>query len=354
MGYPCLVAYIGFLDIERGCTKMNLTSRAYGTIAAVLLLLSSGCAQKAARPAIEEHDGAELVSLMRGAQQALEEGDAQSFVSLFKEGARPRAERTWKRLYQLRESVGSERIRVLSSFPELERATANVHVERLIPQAFFFFYDPYEGKNVAYQTKWTFTRGGADSGWKLDDLKIERPGLSSGYGQMMKELGNIRHGGFLALEMDWVTDIDPGELLLRTLHALADADMETLKACTIDGTLFYALEKNIEMPTILNDESVSGKYNREQSIKCLKDQIENIKRFANDMEIDPKNLTPYFNAYRILSLPAECKRLKLLIEFDGSSLTESVESFVISWAGARLKGRWLTESMYVESARIRR
>jgi len=105
---------------------------------------------------------------------------------------------------------------------------------------------------------------------------------------------------FMALDMNWEGSIDPVPLLTETFNALANEDIEALKTYTVDGTLFIcAFRKGIEMPTIENGDTVSGRYKRDQSLSFLKDQIQNIKQSSKDLGVSPYQLLPYFTAYRI-------------------------------------------------------
>ncbi len=323
-------------------------------IVLTFVLLSSACSRNSTQPAVEEHDGAELVSLMGSAQEALENEDMEGFQSLFPESSLSRAESVWNRLLNQRDSSNAYEIMQVMSYPELERATTGVHVIKLVLDAWFDFSSEYEGKGNVYHTTWSFTREQPNSQWKLQDLKINRSyvGYRSPYGALTSDLNHMDRASFLSLGMEWKASANPSPLLVKTLQALADEDLEKLKAHTVDGTLFHALSMGVEMPSVASDGSASGKHNREQSVASLKEQIKNIKRASSTLKVDPNDLAPYFTAYSVTSMPEHCAKLDLNIEFDGSGFSKSVKSFTVSWSGVRLKDVWLTDSMYVSSMKV--
>ena len=327
---------------------------AWKIIALTLVLLSLACSRNSTQPVVEEHDGVELVSLMGSAQEALENKDAEGFQSLFPGNSVSSAKSVWNRLLKTRGSSDAYEIMQVISYPELERATTGVHVNRLVLGEWFDFSSEYAGKGSVYHTTWIFTREQPDSQWKLQDLKINRSyvGYRSPYGALTSDLNHMDRASFLSLGMEWEDSANPSPLLVKTLQALADEDLEKLKAHTVDGTLFYALSIGVEMPSVASDSSASGKHNRKQSIASLKEQIKNIKQASSTLKVDPNDLKPYFTAYSIISMPEHCTKLDLSIEFDGSGISKRVKSFTVSWSAVRLKDVWLTDSMYVSSTKV--
>ena len=345
---------ISFIKRKGSSMKANWKIDVWKIIALALLLLSSACSRNSTQPAVEEHDGAELVSLMGRAQEALENEDAEGFQSLFPENSLGTAKSVWNRLLREKESSDAYKIMQVMSYPELERATTGVHVNRLVLGAWYEFSSGYEERSNVYHTTWIFTREQLNSQWKLQDLKINRSnvGYRSPYDALTSDLNQMDRASFLSLEMEWEDSANPSPLLVKTLQALADEDLEKLKAYTVDGTLFYALSMGVEMTSVASDSSASGKYNRDQSVASLKEQIKNIKRASNTLKVAPNDLAPYFTAYSVISMPEHCAKLDLSIEFDGSGLSKNVKSFTVSWSAVCLKDVWLIDSMYISSTKV--
>jgi hypothetical protein len=132
----------------------------------------------------------------------------------------------------------SDELMRLTSYPELERAASHLHVKRLILDMWFDLNHIYEGSDNVYHSTWVFRRGASDPQWKIENMKIQRAGPA--YGALLIDLNQVSQPDFWALGMEWEESVDPTPLLLDTLKALADEDMEALKACTLDGALFHA------------------------------------------------------------------------------------------------------------------
>ena len=280
------------------------------------------------KEAIQEQDGAEIVALMISAQEALEEEDAERFQSLFSKNFRITGRTVWQRLMAEKESSLSDELMRLTSYPELERATTHLHVKRLILDIWFDLNHAYGGRDNVYHTTWVFRRGALDPEWKIENMKIQRTSLA--YGALLIDLNQLFDPELSSLGMEWEESVDPTPLLIDTLKALADEDMEALKAYTLDGTLFLAYDNGVEMPTVANDNTVSGKHNREQSLTYLQQQISNLRKGLGQLQTNIKDLEPYFTAYRILSMPSECTKLKLAMTFDGKGLSKNVNSLTLS------------------------
>ena len=318
-------------------------------MATALFILSLSCSGNGheTKKDIKEQDGADIVALMISAQEALEEKDAERFQSLFSRNFQITGRTVWQRLLTEKDSNLSDELMRLTSYPELERATTHLHVKRLILDMWFDLNHVYEGRNNVYHTTWVFRRGASDPQWKIENMKIQRASLA--YGALLIDLNQLYQPDFSALGMEWEESADPTLLLIDTLKALADEDIEALKAYTLDGTLFHAYDNGVEMPTVVNDKTVSGKHNREQSLTYLQQQIDNLRKALAQLKANIKDLEPYFTAYRILSMPAECTKLKLAMTFDGRGLSKNVSSLTLSWAAARVNEKWLAESMGIQS-----
>jgi hypothetical protein len=339
------------LNLKNEKTVTNAGRELSRTIimATALFILSLSCSGNGTetKKDIKEQDGADIVALMISAQEALEEKDAERFQSLFSRSFQITGRTVWQRLLAEKDSNLSDELMRLTSYPELERATTHLHVKRLILDMWFDLNHVYEGRNNVYHTTWVFRRGASDPQWKIENMKVQRASLA--YGALLIDLNQLYQPDFSALGMEWEESADPTLLLIDTLKALADEDIEALKAYTLDGTLFHAYDNGVEMPTVANDNTVSGKHNREQSLTYLQQQIDNLRKALAQLKANIKDLQPYFTAYRILSMPAECTKLKLAMTFDGRGLSKNVSSLTISWSAARVNEKWLAESMGIQS-----
>jgi hypothetical protein len=325
--------------------KKRLKKYTYKIFILSILFLLMGCSGSSKE--IKEDDGIELVSLMNNVHEALENEDAALFESTFAKHSAPEARSIWKRFLKRKASGDNGQIIQLITYPELERATTTVHVNRLILDAWF----DLGNKNNIYKTSWEFIREQSDSQWKIGNIRIDKVSGSI-YGILLTDLNKMFQSSFLALDMNWEESINPAPLLTETFNALVNEDIEALKTYTVDGTLFSAFRKGIEMPTIENDDTVSGRYNRDQSLSFLEEQIQNIKQSSKDLGVSPDQLMPYFNAYSITSIPDYCTKLRLFIEFDDKHISKDIKRFAVAWSAARLHERWLIESMLIKSIAI--
>lgn len=329
--------------------KAGWRQRKHILMASAFFILLFSCSRNdhETKKGLHEQDGAEIVALMISAQEALEEEDAERFQSLFSKNFQITGRTVWQRLMTEKGSNLSDELWRLTNYPELERAINHLHVKRLILDMWFDLSHAYEGRDNVYHTSWVFRRGASDPQWKIENMKIQRTGFA--YGALLIDLNQLSQADLSALNMEWEESIDPTPLLIHTLEALADEDIEALKAYTLDGTLFQAYDNGIEMPSVANDNTVSGKHNREQSLTYLQQQTSNLKKALAQLKANPKDVEPYFTAYRILSMPADCTKLKLSMTFDGRGLSKKVNSLTLSWAAARVNEKWLAESMGIQS-----
>ena len=325
--------------------KKRLKKYTYKIFIVSILFLLMSCSRSSTE--IKEDDGIELVSLMKNAQEALENEDAALFESTFTKHSTPEARSMWKRFLKRKASSDNGQIILLIKYPELERATTTIHVKRLILDVWF----DLSNKNNIYKTSWEFIREQSNSQWKIGNIRIDNVSGSI-YGILLTDLNEMFQSNFLALDMNGEESLNPAPLLTNTFNALVNEDIEALKTYTVDGTLFSAFSKGIEMPTIENGNTVSGRYNRDQSLSFLKEQIQNIKQSSKDLGVSPNQLIPYFTAYSITSIPDYCTKLKFYIDFDGKPISKDVKSFSVSWSAARLHERWLVESMLIKSMAI--
>jgi hypothetical protein len=325
--------------------KTRLKKYTYSTFIVSILFLLMSCSRSSTK--INEDNGIALVSLMKNAQEALENEDAALFESTFTKRDAPTAKSKWKRFLKRKASSDNGQIIQFMEHPELERATTTIHVNRLILDVWF----DVSNNNKIYKTSWEFIREQSNAQWKIGNIRIDR--VSEGvYGTLLTDLNEMLQSSFLALDMNWEESINPASLLTETFDALVNEDIDALKTYTVDGTLFSAFSNGIEMPTIENGDTVSGKYNRDQSLSFLKEQIQNIKQCSKDLNVSPNQLIPYFTAYSITSIPDYCTKLRFYIDFDGKHISKDIKRFAVSWSAARLHERWLVESMFIKSMAI--
>jgi hypothetical protein len=309
-------------------------------------LSSAGCGKDGGQAVVDERDGAEITALMQRAHEAVKTDNVAAFDSLF--FSAQKSQKIWNRINKGKEWRGKFRMIELTEAPEIERAVPDIHVDKLTLQVWFYFPEGDKRYDKLFSTKWTFERN--ENSWAIEDIYFNH-GLHQ-YGDIMNDLRQMSRFSFQAMAMDWEEGIDPAPVLDRTYQALSEGNIEVLKACTIDGTMFRAQSRNVDMPRIATGNTSGGKYNRKISMDFWEHNIENIKNFSAHLGVAPEFLRPYFGAYRIASMPPKCTKLMLKMEFDGSrieDLTKSIGKFRISWAAARMYQKWLAESMYIES-----
>ncbi|NIM65386.1 MAG: hypothetical protein GTO51_05275 [Candidatus Latescibacteria bacterium] len=325
---------------------MEKILRIGSVFALVCLLFSFSCSQKSSEKAtVEENDGSELLALMDSARTAVKKGDFESYQSLY--SAISQAKTDWNEIESQKKRRGLNRILQLMEPIELERENPSVRITSLSVEAFISFFDEDAAGKTRTPITWKFRRGEGRSKWMLADLNIDLAEVE--YGSLLRDLQRMSRIHFLALQMDWEESINPRPLLLKVYRALAAEDMETLKATTLDGTLFSAFEKKVEMPTLAYEDDVSGRHNRDISTEYLKDLIKNVRIFSNELGISPEELIPYFGSYGVTSLPSGTSKLRVRMNFDGESLSDKVRRFALAWIACRINGRWLIDSVYIES-----
>jgi hypothetical protein len=327
---------------------MNRSWVAQGVALCVLataLPLLPGCGSETVETVVEERDGAEIMAVVAGVKTTLQNDDQTGFEALFTSPSV--AKPAWKRLTNMKWNDGEFKVDQLTSFPEIERATANVHVKKLTVQ-FWFDLNPSSGKGgEIYETTWNLVR--STEGWKLSGLRVTKAFTS--YGDLVRELGRMDQFSFKSLNMDWEDYGDPSALLVRALEAMERDDVAALRLCTVDGTLFRAFEKSIEMPTVSNGNTPSGRSNREQSAKYLEDQVKGLQKASEMLGMTVNDLAPLITAYKINRMPSKCTKIRLLIGYDGESANADVTSFDVGWTAAYVMHKWLAEYVGVEAVR---
>jgi hypothetical protein len=285
------------------------------------------------------------MALVAGVKTTVQNDDQMGFEALFTSPSV--AKPAWKRLTNMKWNDGEFKVGQLTSFPEIERATATVHVKKLTVQ-FWFDLNPSPGKGgEVYETTWNLVR--TTAGWKLSGLRVDRAHAS--YGDLVRELGRMDQFSFKSLNMDWEDYGDPSALLVRALQAMERDDVAALRLCTVDGALFRAFEKNIEMPTVSNGNTPSGRSNRKQSARYLEDQVKGLRKASEMLGMTVTDLAPLITAYRINRMPSKCTKIRLLIGYEGESANADVTSFDVGWTAAYVMQKWLAEYVGVEAVR---
>jgi hypothetical protein len=313
-------------------------------LTAALLFAACGGGESS-KVVVDEHDGAELVALMEGVKEAIKTKNQAKFASLFTTATASRS--PWSGLMKWKQKEGEYLILQVTSGPKIERATANVHVNKLILHTWHELPTEYENITAVYHTKWTFAH--ADDGWKISALRVSSS--AGNYGDLLRDFNRMDHFNFNALEMDWEEHVDPSPVVARALLAIGAGDLDRLKSCTLDGALFRAYEKRIELPTIANGPHGSGRHNRENSAKFLDAQIRDFDRASGMLAMGVEELVPLVNAYRITSMPRNCKKVRLLIDFNKEGSDTDVTGFTVSWTAAYIMQKWLAEVVCVETIR---
>jgi hypothetical protein len=296
---------------------------------------------------VDEHDGEEVSSLMKAAQEALGKEDAARFQGLFAKDFASTGRTIYKSLLKRKQTRGSNVFALLMAAPQVKRATPSVRVRRVFLELWFDLRALTGGKKKIFHTTWRLRRGGeSGSEWKLEHLRTDTSTLA--YGSLHADLSSMQSHDLTVLNMKWAEATSPDALVADCLRAFEAKDMEALKARCIDGVLFHALKTGVKMPSVDNGPQ-SGEHNRNQSLAHLQKQAENIAQFSGQLGVKPVELAPHFTAYSIVAVPQYCTKLKLTTEFDGSGMARSVERVGVSWAGVRFYGKWLIDTLAIES-----
>jgi hypothetical protein len=322
------------------------TIRAATPVAVVAGLLLAACGgSDEKRSAVREYDGEELTELLRSAGEAIGQDDEAGFKRLYAADAQGRAGTNWNVIQTTRWNWGDYLVSRMVETPSLERKETGIHVRRVDLHAWFdLTRDTGEAEDI-YRTKWSLVR--EDSLWRLNYVEIEKN--PSGYGAWMRGLRQMGYREFLAMDMDWEEGYDETPLLDRGCVALASRDPEKLKPLFVDGALFRALEANVEIPGTANGAKGPGEENRSIAHRNLEDQVKRMGEATEILGVEPPALAPYFAAYRVTAMPADCTKLSLIAQFDGAEVpAETVTRFSLKWTGVYLKSRWLLETMHAD------
>jgi hypothetical protein len=329
----------------RGSVEMKPHSRkGYAAVSIAIAAASfvAGCGDGADQRVVREYDGAELVALLRSARDAINQNDEAAFERVYAAEAQGD---DWGKLETTRWNWGDYLLSRLTEAPGLDRKETGIHIERLDIEVWFDFSKDSGEEEDVYRTTWSLVR--EDSLWRLNYVNIDKN--PTGYGQWIRGLHRMGYREFLTMAMDWEEGYDQTSLLARAWDAVAAGDAEALKPLYVDGTLFYALRANVAIPGVINDEYGPGENNRSNAHGRLVEQVKRMRETTAILEVEPPSLAPFYSAYRITSLPDDCTKLTLTMEFGGDSVpSDRVTRFSLIWTGVFLKSRWLVETMHVE------
>ncbi|UCH84917.1 MAG: hypothetical protein JSW50_04305 [Candidatus Latescibacterota bacterium] len=297
---------------------------------------------ESSKATISENDGEELVQLMQGVRTAIQQEDQARFEGYFPAGSN--AKSLWKWLMKTKWDEGGHYVMQLLEHPEIERASTELHVEKLAMCVWFEIDKGYKTHNEIQSVTWTFERG--DSGWGLNKLRFD-PAHTS-YGDIIRDLNRMDHYSYEALAMDWEERVDPSPVLMRTLTALGNEDLDALKVCTVDGTMFVAFSKGIEFPNLASGNTVSGRSNRDGCAEFLNRQIKAMREASGELKVNAVDLERYVTAYRVLSMPRNCTKLKMAMSFAQPTVPDHVTAIKVSWAASYVMQKWLAEYVGVD------
>ncbi|NIO29557.1 MAG: hypothetical protein GTO29_13500 [Candidatus Latescibacteria bacterium] len=300
---------------------------------------------KPPRAIVDEHDGEELVALMRGAHEAVLKSDSKRFKSLFaRTGA---GETAWSAIQRHRRDYGNYLSGIVMTPLQIDRVTADIHVRELIIQAWYDFRQDHTVSGTpVHHTTWRFRRDG--DAWKLDYLRIDTSALD--YDRTIPILMNLSYSKLVSLNMDWEASVDPRPVLAKALRAMAREDVEALKQCSIGGVILHAHERDIELPASRERRFMNQRI-REYAEECLYEDTERMWRYCRKLETTPTGLIQFFTAYRIVSMPSHCTQVKFYMGFDGNNVPAQVGSFSVAWSAKYVSQKWLAASLEVKGVR---
>lgn len=299
------------------------------------------------KPVFEEHDGARLVALMAGAREAMQAKDANSFREQFKDATDARA--VWAKMERLTWLQGDWHINRVAAYPHLERAQPAMHIQRLYLHMWFDLSRETGSQGDVYETSWEFVRD--DSLWAIRNLRLDK--ASTNYHALIRDLFRMGYAEYLALNMDWEEAADPGPLFYRWLVAVGSEDAAALASRSVAGVYASAHEKNIELPSLSDGDTFAGENSSKSAATMIEKQAAGIREACTQLGIKPVELIRYFGAYRIMSVPKDCTRIKMYAVFSDIEIPGSdVRQFSTEWSAVYINNRWLIEDLSVKSIKL--
>jgi hypothetical protein len=281
---------------------------------------------------------------MEGARGAFQRNDLGRFQELF--GGSPDAKPAWASLDRWATRSGKFHVERLTAYPGLVRAEPGIHVSRFELLACFDLSRETGKRGDVYQTTWTFARG--DSAWTIKKMRIDRAHTS--YHELLRDMQQLSYQEYLTLEMDWEEMVDPVPLMRRWLEAAQSEDYAAIQSRMVAGVYPRAFEMNIDLPTLALDDDVAGRSNRESAKTMMENCMKDLRKNAEKLKVDTVELSPYFGAYGVTSMPDNCTKLKMHIAFDDVSVpAKNVTGFSVEWSAAYINHRWLVEDMRIAS-----
>ncbi|MFH1844775.1 MAG: hypothetical protein ABIF77_16415 [bacterium] len=317
-----------------------------GVLLAVTCCLLVSCGGETSDRILEQ-DGGELGILMSGARDAVADGEYVLFEALYGSLAPENADADWRSLQDANEDLGGYLLKMLLEAPELERATVGAHITELILHTWFDFTSPGNAFLNGYHTVWQFGRDPDSDSWCLVQVQIEW-GHEVGNAVAM-DLRRLAETNLAALGLDWELSVGPDPLLAKALDALAAGDLDKIKACSLDGALFFATERGVRLPSVDITESGRGRTNRWYAEESWRSQINNTRWYARELKTEPEEILPYFNAYRIVAMPDHCMQVALTITFQNLGLPRHIAGLALTWSAGYVENRWLLDEMYVDA-----
>ncbi|MGD8413012.1 MAG: hypothetical protein PVF33_02200 [Candidatus Latescibacterota bacterium] len=293
----------------------------------------------------EERDGDELMSLMEGAKEAVRTNDFDRFQAQFEDQAA--AKLAWDSFDRLAARSGRYQLGRFAAFPGLVRAQTGLHVSRVELMAWFDLSRETERRGDVYRTAWSFAR--ADSAWTMDKMRINR--AHSTYHELLRDLQQLSYREYLTLQMDWEELVDPLPLMKSWLEAAQREDYKAIESRMVAGVYPRAFEMNIDLPTLAAGERRGGgRENRESAKAKMESSMADLREAAGKLGLDPVELEPFFGAYAVTSMPENCTKLTMVLEFEGDAVPEKkVRGFTVEWSAAYINHRWLIEDMQVKT-----
>jgi len=149
--------------------------------------------------------------------------------------------------------------------------------------------------------------------------------------------------------MEWENSVNPVPLFHRWLLAVGAEDVEAMAAVSVAGVYARAHEKNIELPSLSGGDTFAGETSRKTAKAMIEKQAAAIRETSAQIGIDPVQLTTYFGAWSIQSIPRDCTRLKLFAVFSDVKIPGSdVNQFSTEWSAVYINNRWLVEDLVVK------
>jgi len=295
---------------------------------------------------VDEQDGGELAALMQGAHEAIVARNPGQFRRLF--AGENGGTLAWRRIERYQRKYGNYVKDVMTTAPVLDRALTDVHVRALVVEVWYdFSRDHTISVTPLHKTTWKFERDGSE--WRLENVALSASWFE--YEGMVRRLLHTPHVDMVSLDMDWEESVDPSPVLAQFLRAASRKDVAGLQRCATNGVVLQAELRDVDLPNVHNGSRFVGQMSAAYAKNALHKQIGRLQKASRRLDTSPSGLIPYFTAYRVVSMPAECTQLQMWIEFDGGGVPAPVSSFAVDWCAAFVAHKWLAISLEVTNIR---